>query len=109
MTGVQTCALPISGSQKHRTPEQRPGDQDQPGRPSCPCQEDGSRQVALDSEVTQQLQSRQIPQGPVELVAVIPTALCLLANGDRQTSGQGILMPFLTAQDLLCAHHKLRC
>ena len=101
-----------TGSQKHRAPQQRPGQQEQPGSPSCPCQEDGSRQVALvslDSEVAQQLQSRQIPQGPVELVAVISTALCLSAKGDRQISGQGILMPFLTAQDILCAHHNLRC
>ena len=98
-----------TGSQKHRTPEQRPGDQDQPGRPSCPCQEDGSRQVALDSEVAQQLQSRQIPQGPVELVAIIPTALCLSAKGDRETSGQGILLPFLTAQDILHTRRILRC
>ena len=101
-----------TGSQKHRTPQQGRGQQEDPGRPSCPCQEDGSRQVALvslASEVAQQFQSRQIPQGPVELVAVIPTALCLSAKGDRQTSGQSILMPFLTAQDILRAHHNLRC
>lgn len=100
------------GSQKHSTPEQRPGNPDQPGRPSCPCQEDGSRQVplvSLDSEVAKQLQSRHISQGLVELVPIVPTALSLLSEGDRQTSGEGILLHFLSAQDILRAHHKLRC
>lgn len=99
-------------TQKHRTPEQRTGDHDPLGRPACPCQEDGSRQmplVSLDSEVAKQLQSRHISQPLVELAPVAPTALSLLSDGDRQTSGEGILLQFLSAQDILRAHHKLRC
>ncbi len=100
------------GPQKHRTPEQRPGDQDRPGRPSCPCQEDGSRQVTLaapDSEAAKQLQSRYSLQGLVELMPLALTAPCLSAEGDPPTSGEGVRLPFLSSQDILRALHILRC
>jgi hypothetical protein len=100
------------GSQKHRTSEQRPGDQDQPGHPSCPCQEDGSQQVTLaplDSEAAKQLQSRYSFQGFVELMPLGPMASYLSAEGDPQTSEEGVCLPFLSAQDILRALHILRC
>lgn len=101
-----------TGSQKQRTPEQRPGNNDKPGRQSCPCQEDGSRQALLaspDSEVAREFQSRHSLQGPIGFLSLVPTALSLLSEGDRQTDGEGILLHFLSAQDILRAHHKLRC
>jgi hypothetical protein len=97
-------------SQKHGTPEQRSGDQEQPGRPSCPCQEDGSRQlVAVDPEMGRQVQSRYSLQGQIEPLFALPTLLSLSPDGDRQLPSKGEIRPFLTAQDILCALHILRC
>lgn len=99
-------------SQKHRASEHRPGDQDPPDRPSCPCQEEGSRQVTLAdpaSEAAKQFQSRYSAQGAFELLAVAPTALCLSAEGAPQTSGEGVRLPFLSTEDILHALHILRC
>jgi hypothetical protein len=101
------------GSQKHRTPEQSPSDEDQPGCPSCPCQEEGARLAVLasldSSEVAKEFQSRHIPQGLVGLVPLVPTAHCLSADGDPETSGEAVRLPFLSAQDILHALHILRC
>jgi hypothetical protein len=101
-----------TGSQKQRTPEQRPGNKDQPGRQPCPCQEDGSRQALLaspDSEVAKEFQSRNSFQAPVGFLSLLPTALCLSAEGNPQRSGEGVLLPFLSAQDILYSLHNLRC
>ena len=102
-----------TGCQKHRTPEQRSGDHDRPSRSPCPCKEDSPQQVPLatldSAEIANQLQSRHTPQGPVELVPLVQTVFGLVVEGDRQTSAEGILLPFLSAQDILRAHHNLRC
>lgn len=97
-------------SQKHRTSEQRSGDQEQPNRPPCPCQEDGSRQVvALNPELGKQVQSRYSVQGQAEPLFALPTLLCLSSDGDRKVPSKGEILPFLTAQDILCTLHILRC
>lgn len=110
-----SCACRKHQSQpqsQYRAPEQRPDKQDRPHRSPCPCQEHRSQETALvsqDSNLAQQLQSRQLLQGPIELLTIPPTALCLSSYGDSDLPRERAVLPFLTAQDLLRALHMLRC
>lgn len=100
-----------TGYQHRRTPEQRPGNE-QPNRPSCPCQEHGRQQVPLvsvDSELAKHLQFRYSTQGPAVLLLAALASLSSIADCDPEKSGENGLLPFLSAQDILCALHILRC
>lgn len=100
----------VPQDQTHQSsPEQRHRPAD---GPSCPCRQDGSRQAvltSLDSEVTWQLQSRQAFQALVTASAILPATACLSPDRDFPPSEVGGAWPFLTAQDILCALHILRC
>ena len=100
------------GHPDHRTSEPSPRKQEQPGGPSCPCKQDGSQLPALnslDAEVAKQFHPRSSSAGSLELTPDIPVALCPSPEGAPRMHGKGHVLPFLTAQDILCALHILRC
>lgn len=108
------CARKQPGSdhQKNHTPDRRSGDREQPSRPSCPCQEEGSQPpsvASLDSESAQQFQSRYAFEASVLLPSVAPVASCLTGAGCGQTFGEGVPLPFLGTADILYTMHMLRC
>lgn len=95
--------------QQHHAPNH---EQDHPDRPSCPCQEDGSRQVALhysDSELARQLQGRNPFQGSMEILPALPAAALLPLSVEESAPRELLRLPFLSAQDLLRVLHRLRC
>lgn len=103
---------PASGHQKHHTPERQRGEPDQPARPSCPCQGEGSQPVSvasLDSESVQQLQLRYSSEVSLLFPSVTPMLPGLTAAGAGQACAEGVTLPFLSAQDILYTLHMLRC
>src|SRR5262249_36500226 len=80
-----------------------------PARPSCPCQEPTGPSVALtsaDSESALQI------HGPEKTADSLPASLSIVRPCEpAKLSPAGDTPPpvFLTAQDLLRAHHLLRC
>ena len=108
------CARKQPGSdhQKNDTPAHRSGDREQPGHPSCPCQDEGSHPVSvasLDSESVQQLQLRYSSEVSLLFLSVTPMLPGLTAARAGQACRDGVTMPFLSAQDILYTLHMLRC
>jgi hypothetical protein len=87
------------------------GHQDQPGRPSCPCQQDGQQRLflaSLDSDFVEQAQAHPVIP-PADLPAGALTALPVSPQGDALVTTVGRALPFVTSQDILRALHILRC
>jgi hypothetical protein len=108
--------LPACCHHKTRAPQPEPTPQDGPGkslpgRPGCPCRQDGSGNaaVALAPEAAKQLQQRQLSLEPVAALFSLPPACPMPAAARSQALGGAHALPFLTADDILRAFHILRC
>ena len=111
--GGHCCAthLDAPGQKPQKPKEHHPGKPGEPGGPSCPCKEGDPQQTPLASldSGSKALQSRHSPQGSAEFVSFVPAALPLSPESNPNAPGKAVLLPFLTSEDLLCAHHILRC
>lgn len=91
--------------------EKTPDRHDQPGQPSCPCQEHGPGSPALaclETNLSKQSDVQRVLHGLLaDLGATLPPSGELAP--DFLSPGDSPALPFLTAGDLLYAHHLLRC
>jgi hypothetical protein len=95
-----------------RAPDKSPEKPDHLDRPTCLCREDGSGPSALSalqSDITRAVERNHLDPSvpPVDFVssAVVATP----PAGIIQIPGADVASHFLTARDMLRAHHVLRC
>jgi hypothetical protein len=104
------CHCKQRASARPGTPETRPAPAKAPP-PPCPCKEHGKKPVLTETEpaIARALESSLLPTGWVAFDAFSsPDYFQATPSGPQFATGPE-RRPFLTAQDLLCAHHLLRC
>lgn len=102
----------VSENQSERVGEKSPTKSNVPKMPPCPCREKKSQSVAavpLEREKSQDWQARHLLQHLGDSVSVPLVSSDLSQAGSFHDWANDHILPFLTAQDMLRAHHLLRC
>jgi hypothetical protein len=108
---VHTCcqhAAPVKTS-RPAVPEQP---SDNPQSPDCPCRQHMERVAAVPPamvEAQTALQADPVFLGIVIAPAVLTDGTAKLAQHVAHLTGENNLLPFLSAADLRCALHIMRC
>ena len=102
-----------TGGQQHQIPKPAPNEPEQPTKyPTCPCQENGHRQIALpclESETSRHTQSRHSLPGLMDDSPILPTEACLVLERGIRLSESAMALPFVAVEDILLTLHILRC
>lgn len=99
------------GQKPQKPKKHHPGKSGGSGGNSCPCRERARQQtplVSLDSG-PKVFQSQRFPQDSAEVLSFVPAVIPLSPEINPNAPGKTVLLPFVTSEDLLCAHHILRC
>jgi hypothetical protein len=94
----------------------RPAQKDAPQRPQppdrrdCPCQQGPSRTTPYLSDQPEALKLlSERPEGLLYLASPILSSPCRVGQAAFLSHPEGMALPFLSADDILRAHHILRC
>ncbi|MBY0512665.1 MAG: hypothetical protein K2P78_01990 [Gemmataceae bacterium] len=98
----QSAPAPDSPS---KTPDRDPG---RPQKPACPCQSHAA-QPALPQAEADGTSVLALLVAFADMISAGPLATWVAVEADLRPSCPAEGVPFLTAQDLLRAHHLLRC
>ena len=93
----------------HRAPAEQnqpaPADHRPNERPSCPCCEHSSKVAIVPADT----EAPQLQLNPLSSALPADTADRLPALPDYRSAAEHVLLPFVTADDLLRSLHILRC
>ena len=93
-------------------PDKRPEKPNRPHRPTCPCQEghsDPSALSTLESAITRDVERHELSQSGPHLDFITSAVVATLLAGIIPVPCDTAASHFLTARDMLRAHHVLRC
>ena len=96
----------------HPVPDKSPKKPDRPHRPTCPCQERSSTPSTLsvlESEINRDGERSKLDPSGSHLDLVSLAMIAIFPAGVIQVPCETASSHFLTAREMLRAHHVLRC
>jgi hypothetical protein len=96
----------------HPVPDKSPKKPERPHRPTCPCQERSSPPSSLsllESELTKHSERPKLDPSGSHLDLASSTMMAISPAGIIHVPCETAAPHFLTARDMLRAHHVLRC